>query len=106
MPQIILQHPGQPVASFSVSGATVIVAGVTVDCAARQANASVVIEIRTGATGAQEGGSGAYLAHVAIPPKRYNTVAGPNDAQGHATTVQELIALDPNTVQITLWPTA
>ncbi|MDD3938093.1 hypothetical protein [Rhodoferax sp.] len=103
--QIVLQQPGQPMADFSVSGNTVTVSGVTVDCADRQLDSSVVIEIRTGANGAQEGGSGAYLAHIAIPPKRYVTVAGPDDANGNPTSIQEPIALDTNAVQVTLWPT-
>ncbi len=106
MPQIVLKQPGQPVADFAFSGAVVIVAGIAVDCADRQLDSSVVVEIRTGANGAQEGGSGAYLAHIAIPPKRYAAVAGPDDANGNPTSIQELIALDPNAVQVTLWPTA
>ncbi|PIQ51452.1 MAG: hypothetical protein COW02_14570 [Comamonadaceae bacterium CG12_big_fil_rev_8_21_14_0_65_59_15] len=106
MPQIILKQPGQPVADFSFSGAIVTVAGVAVDCAERQLDSSVIVEIRLGSGGAQEGGAGAYLAHITIPPKRYTTVAGPDDANGNPTSVQEFIALDPNAVQVTLWPAA
>jgi hypothetical protein len=46
MPQIILQSPGQPVADFSVSGALITVAGVTVDCAAEEADTAKTVEIR------------------------------------------------------------
>ena len=106
MPQIVLKQPGQPVADFSFSGAIVAVSGVAIDCAARQLDSSVIVEIRVGAGGAQEGGAGAYLAHIAIPPKRYTTVAGPDDANGNPTSIQEPVALDPNAVQVTLWPTA
>lgn len=106
MPQIVLKQPGQPVADFSFSGAIVTVAGVAVDCADRQLDSSVIVEIRIGSSGAREGGTGAYLAHIAIPPKRYATVTGPDDANGNPSSVQEPIALDPNVVQVTLWPTA
>ncbi len=105
MPQITLKQPGQPVADFSVSGAVVTVAGVAIDCAARQGSSSVNIAICGTVANATEGGNGAYLAQIDIPPKRYITVAGPNDAQGNPTSVQEAVPLDPNAVQVTLWPT-
>lgn len=107
MPQIILKQPGgQPVADFAVTGNVVTVAGVVVDCAERHADISVSVEIRNNKAGPSEGGSGAYLAQIEIPARRYNEVAGENDKDGKPTTIKEPVALDPNAVAITLWPTA
>jgi hypothetical protein len=92
MPQIILKQPGQPVSDFSVSGARVTVAGITVDCAQRQTDSSVCVEIRSNHGVPSEGGDGAYLAQIDIPARSYAGI--------------ESVALDPNAVTITLWPTA
>lgn len=110
MPQIILKQPGQPVAEFAVTGATVTVAGVAVNCAARQLDVAVAIEIRRNATGPGEGGNGAYLAQITIPARRYSlveTISAENDSvMGPSSTTQEPLPLDPNAVQVTLWPAA
>lgn len=110
MPQIILKQPGQPVADFAVSGATVTVAGVSVDCAARQLDVAVGVEIRRNTTGPSEGGNGAYLAQITIPARRYTlatTISTENDrVMGLSSATQEPVPLDPNAVQVTLWPTA
>lgn len=105
MPQIILKQPGQPVADFAVSGTTVTVSEVAIDCAARQLDTSVTVEIRGTKTGAKEGGKGAYLAQVDIPARRYIDVDGV-DQEGKPTILQEAVPLDPNAITITLWPTA
>jgi len=106
MPQIKLKQPQQPVAEFSVSGPTVTVAGVAVDCAARQADASTVIEIRRNNGVAEEGGSGAYLAHIEIPAKTYHEEASEEPAMDgeEPGTVTVADPLDPDAVVITLWP--
>ena len=110
MPQITLKQPGQPVADFAVAGATVTVAGVSVDCAARQMDVAVAIEIRRNTTGPSEGGDGAYLAQITIPARRYTLVkaiSAENDSvMARSSTTQEPLPLDPNAVQVTLWPTA
>lgn len=107
MPQIKLKQAQQPVAEFSVSGSTVIVAGVHVDCAARQGDSTTLIEVRSNKGVAEEGGSGAYLAHIEIPPKTYREEEG--DAASadseDASTVKVADPLDPDAVVITLWPT-
>ena len=103
MPQINLKQPGQPVADFSVSGAIVTIAGVTVDCAARQLDTGVTIEIRSSAGSAHEGGDGAYLAQIEIPVRRY-TELETTDQDGKAVISRDAVALDPNAVVITLWP--
>lgn len=107
MPQINLKQPGQPVADFSVSGAAVTVAGVTVDCAARQLDADVTVEIRANASGPGEGGDGAYLAQIGIPARRYETTALPSEVEGEQPTeVRKPVPIDPNAIVVTLWPTA
>jgi len=105
MPQITLKQPGQPVANFSISDAVIAVAGVSIDCAARQSDSTVNISICGTITNATEGGNGAYLAQIDIPPKCYVNVPGLDDAQGNPTSIQEALPLDPNAVQVTLWPT-
>lgn len=105
MPQIILKQPGQPVADFSFSGVIVTVAGISVDCASRQTDTSTTVEIRANKSGPGEGGKGAYLAQIDIPARRYIDVAG-LDANNQPTVLQEPVALDPNAVSVTLWPTA
>lgn len=106
MPQINLKQPGQPVADFSFSGNVVTVAGVEIDCAERQGDTAVTVEIRANKTGPSEGGSGAYLAQIAIPARLYVDVPGEDDKDGKPTLVRESVALDPNAVSVTLWPTA
>lgn len=106
MPQIKLKQPQQPVAEFSVSGSTVIVAGVEIDCAARQGDSTALIEVRRNSGVAEEGGSGAYLAHIEIPPKTYREEDDGATTDGEeAGTVKTAEPLDPDAVVITLWPT-
>jgi hypothetical protein len=109
MPQINLKQPGQPVADFSVSGSSVTVAGITIDCEARQLDSAVTVEIRTNKTdpseGAIEGGNGAYLAQIEIPARRYTDVEG-KDKDGEPEITQAPVPLDPNAISITLWPAA
>lgn len=105
MPQIILKQPGQPVSDFSVSGGVVTVAGVTIDCAQRQADSSVCVEIRSNHGQPSEGGDGAYLAQIDIPARGYTDVESTGE-DGKPQVDREPVALDPNAVTITLWPTA
>lgn len=105
MPQIHLKQPGQPVADFAFAGTTVTVAGVAIDCAERQLDTAVTIEVRANKTGPSEGGAGAYLAQINIPARRYKDEEG-EDKDGNPVVLQEPIPLDPNAVEVTLWPTA
>ncbi len=107
--QIILKQDGQPVADFSVSGANVTVAGVAIDCAERQQDIAVSVEVRQNIGGPSEGGNGAYLAQIEIPARRYETVIVPAEGEGEdeqPTELREPLPLDPNAVVVTLWPTA
>ena len=109
MPQINLKQPGQPVADFSVSGTIVTVSGVTINCAGRQTDIAVTVQVRTNhaspGEGAMEGGSGAYLAQIEIPARRYTDIDG-KDKDGKPEITQSPVPLDPNAISITLWPTA
>ncbi|MDR1709651.1 MAG: hypothetical protein LBS70_08035 [Candidatus Accumulibacter sp.] len=105
MPQIILQQPGQAVAEFSVSGAVITVAGVEIDCAARETDAAQTIEIRKGKNGrVREGGTGAFLAQIEIPARRYVDEPGEPDEDGQPTIVSSAVPFDANRVAVTLWP--
>lgn len=104
MPQIKLMQPSQPVADFAVSGTQVTVAGVTVDAADHQGDSGAIIEIRHNGAAAQVGGDGAYLAHIEVPPAQYSEAIY-GDEHEQITPAQRL-PLDPNTLVITLWPTA
>lgn len=110
MPQIILKQPGQPVAEFAFAGTIVTVAGVSIDCAQRQLDVAVAVEIRSNQIGASEGGNGAYLAQITIPARRYSIVEVANEEGGDGiakvSSLRQQAPLDPNAVQVTLWPTA
>jgi hypothetical protein len=97
--QILLKQPGQPVADFSIIGTIITVAGVSIDCVERQNEGTVNVEIRHNAGGAGEGGNGAYLAQIAIPARRYAMAEVDGEEQ------QIAVPLDPNAIEITLWPT-
>lgn len=96
--QINLKQPGQPVADFSVSGAVVVVSGVVIDCAARQQDGGVMVEVRQNNHGVTEGGDGAYLAQIEIPAREFEEA--PEGGEDRVA-----LPLDPNAVVVTLWPT-
>lgn len=77
MPQIILKQSGQNSADFSTNGAVITVAGVVVNCEAREEDVTQTIEIRQHEGVAQEGGEGALLAQIEIPARRYVDEEGP-----------------------------
>lgn len=105
--QINLKQPGQTVTDFAVSGTTVMVAGVEIDCADRQEDVGVVIEIRNNTGGPTEGGDGPYMAQIEIPARRYEVgTAYPDDPNEEPVEVRDPVPLDPNAVVVTLWPSA
>jgi len=110
--QINLINPGQPVADFAISGTTVSVAGLTIDCAARQQDVAIIIEIRSHNGAVIEGDQGAYLAQIQIPARRYTEPEQEGEGEGDEASdgMQDAAApqpdpLDTNAVLITLWPT-
>ncbi|KAB0494020.1 hypothetical protein [Pseudomonas vancouverensis] len=104
MPQIILMQPGQPVADFGVIGTKITVAGAMVDAADHQSDSGQIVEIRHNGATAQVGGDGAYLAIIEIPPAQYSDAV--YGGEGEPDTPAQRLPLDPNTLVITLWPTA
>lgn len=102
--QIKLISDGQGVADFSIAGAVITVSGVTIDCADRQSDTIEYIEIRSNGGTVSEGGDGAYLAQIEIPARRYETVMQP-DEENTPQPIDVPIALDPDAVVVTLWPT-
>ncbi|WMC11778.1 hypothetical protein PU634_05265 [Oceanimonas pelagia] len=111
MPQINLKQSGSPVADFAVSGNMVTVAGLSIDCAARQEDTAVTIEIRAHKGEVVEGGQdGAYLAHIHIPARTYTEVPAEGGEEGldGEQPQSERVAdpLDHNAVVVTLWPVA
>lgn len=103
--QIKLMTPALPVSDFSINGATVIVGGVTIDAFARQQDTATSIEIRNNGGTIAEGGSGAYVAQIDIPARRYTSVQVPAQGSAPPATTQQALALDPSAVVVTLWPT-
>jgi len=108
--QVQLIHPGQPVADFGISGTSVTVAGHTIDCAARQQDVAIIIEIRNYNGAVIEGDQGAYLAQIQIPARRYAEPESESFDDDESGTMQDATApvpepLDTNAVVITLWPT-
>ena len=106
MPIINLVNPGQQVAAFGVDGHIVTIAGLAIDCADRQEDQLVTIEVREDSGAVQEGGPGAFLAVVEIPARTYTTQkTGETDSEtGLEVSEQVADDLDPNAINITLWP--
>jgi len=111
MPQIQLKQPGTQVADFAVAGNLITVAGLTIDCAARQQDTAVTIEVRSHLDEVIEGGrEGAYLAHIHIPARTFTEVASlveddaseDGDMGGGVALAPD--PLDHNAVVVTLWP--
>jgi len=107
--QVTLMQPSQPIADVSISGTNITVAGISIDCAARQRDVATMIEVRNNAGTPGEGGDGAYLAQIEIPARRYETITipdepGENGETGQSSEVREPVPLDPDAVVVTLWP--
>jgi len=97
------------VADFSVVGAVVTVNGVSIDCAAREADDEQHIEIRQTKGGTiKEGTTGVYVAVIIVPARRYTEVLVEEESMGEVRQVpkQVPVALDPNAVIVKLWPYA
>ena len=100
---INLKQPGQPVANFSVQGTVIEVSGVAVDTAERQDDIAVMVEVRSNGGQAGVGGDGAYLAQIYIPARQYVESESYNE-NGDMQSIRNPIPLDPNSVEVTLWP--
>jgi len=94
-----------PHPDLSIAEGIVTVAGVVIDCAARQGDSQQVIDIRCQEGTAQEGGGGYQLASVRIPPRQYQEVEGePLEGEEEPSTLREAQPLDPRQVEVTVWP--
>lgn len=109
MAHITLQSPGQPIADFSVSGATISIAGTAIDCAALQTESQVLVNVakdKAGAVKLNPKSGGTCLAIICIPAKQYHDLPSDPDPQtGDPTFVRTEIPLDPNAIAVELWPT-
>ncbi|TXF11944.1 hypothetical protein [Pelomicrobium methylotrophicum] len=108
MPMITLQSPGQRVAAFAIDGSTITIEGLVIDCAAHQQDEAVTLEVRRGSDGKPIiGGDGSYIAIVRIPARRYDEQTGGTDPMtGEPTAVRVPQPLDPDAVELILWPAA
>ncbi|MDY0349063.1 MAG: hypothetical protein RBR13_09585 [Tenuifilaceae bacterium] len=90
-----------PHPDFSKTGCVVTIAGVRIDCAARQTDSAEIIDLRDadGAGRVVEGGGGYQVASIHIPPRVY--VDAPLDDGDEAE--RRPVDLDPGTVLVTLW---
>lgn len=114
MAHITLQNPSQPVADFSVNGAVITVAGAAVDCAAKQTDSQVIVNVMMDKTGTAKinAKNGAYLAQIFIPARQYqdqpivDAAGNPvPDGLGNPTSNRVALPLDPNAIAVILWPT-
>ncbi|MBI5917797.1 MAG: hypothetical protein HY849_00260 [Nitrosomonadales bacterium] len=109
MAHITLQSLGQPVADFGVSGMTIAIAGTQIDCAALQEDGQVLLNIvrdKSGSVRINPEGGGACLAIIRIPAKQYHEADGePDPHTGEPTRIRAAVPLDPNAIDVELWPT-
>lgn len=107
MAHLTLQNPSQPVADFSVSGASITIGGAVIDCAALQSDSQEIINIardKSGVVQLNPKNGGTCLAIVRIPARLYADQTGPNDEHGNSTVVSVPQPLDPNAISVELWP--
>lgn len=107
MPMITLQSPGQRVAAFAIDGARITVDGLTIDGAAEQRDEAVTLEVRRGPDGRPMlGGDGTYIATLRIPARQYAEQPGEADPMtGEPAILRVPQPLDPDAVELILWPT-
>lgn len=100
-----IMGPG-PHVDLEISGTTAVVGGtVAVDCAERQQDHQVVIDIRATNGVLAEGVGQAFVASFVIPPRAYIEVASETekDDQGQPVMIPQPIALDGNDIEVRLW---
>lgn len=108
MAMMTIMGPG-PHHDIATSGTTVKIGDILLDCVALQQNSDVVIDVFS--TGGQLDlqGPGAFAANVRIPARRWEDVAVESDTdteEGVDSVASNPLPLDPNTIEITLWPKA
>lgn len=93
------------VADFAIAAGLVTVAGITIDCAARQEDGEQHIELRQANGVVAESASGAYVAILVVPARRYREEPITDD-EGNPAVQLVPEPLDPNAVVVKLWPFA
>lgn len=107
MPMITLMSPGQRVAAFAIDGSRITLGGLTLDCAEHQRDEAVTLEVRGSAAAPTLGGDGPYLATIRIPARQYTEQAGAPDPMTGVPTLERVpLPLDPDAVELILWPAA
>lgn len=107
MPMITLMSPGQRVAAFAVDGGRITIGGLVIDCAEHQSDEAVTLEVRGSANAPALGGDGQYLATVHIPARQYAAQEIAPDPVTGAPAIERIpLPLDPDAVELILWPIA
>lgn len=106
MAMIQLMGPG-PHHDISTLGTLLRVGDITLDCAALQENSEVVIDVFSAGGSLSLHPPGAFAANVRIPARRWVDSAVPSEESDGETVMEATpVELDPNTIEITLWPKA
>lgn len=105
---VIKKQGSGPYYEYAVSGTTLAFGGadgLSINCAERQADQSVRIDICVADGKLQEGAAGAesYAAAVVIPARRYETVESGTDVTGNPAYARTAQDLDMDAVALTLW---
>ena len=106
MAMMTLMGPG-PHHDIATLGTSVQIGDITLDCVALQQNSDVVIDVFSAGGQLSLQGPGAFAANVRIPARRWeDAVTEPDTEEGTDGIVSSPLPLDPNTIEITLWPKA
>lgn len=88
----------------AINANKITIGTITVDAEEHQADGLVNVDVYVKKDGSYSlKGTGAFAANIAIPGRRYREVAG-TDTEGKPTIDHVPEALDPNAVEVSLWP--
>lgn len=90
-----------PHPDLSINGAVVTIKGYEVDCAARQEDSAVIVDLRLGKKGVTETGGSYQIASIHIPPAEYEEVIEQESEEETHSLIKK--PLDANAVLVTLW---
>lgn len=103
---ITLMGPG-PHHDIATLDTKIQVGDISLDCVALQQNSDVTIDVFSANGQLSLQGPGAFAANVRIPARRWEEVSAEHsDEEELNQTVSNSLPLDPNTIEITLWPKA
>lgn len=112
MATITLMGPG-PHHDIATRGTTIQIGDIPLDCVALQQNSDVTIDVFSADGQLSLQGPGAFAANVRIPARRWEDVTtepvdeGSTDSIDSADSIKSNpLPLDPNAIEITLWPKA